>query len=606
MYAYAKFDHSLTKSILMKLNRIFFYGLIILTAGCISPVIQQETVHNKGELSKRLDKVQDRLLHGDVPKFTPEFILADVSLDPAYQRRFTEFSGDISGRYLQALSMTQPEDNPVDIHSLTQQLLKYQRPDGRFGDESLTFAPGDISNRHMALLWGNGRLLVGLMEYHKAYGIPEVLQAAVRLGGFLSGIAGTMLMPEVAEQFKESLAMGYICFTQLMEGWAMLYDATGNSSYLELAAKAGQYLPERGVQHSHGYLNTLLGSLMLYERTDNEEHLSFARDRFEELVASDDYMVTGGVAEFFGEPREGHSYRDEGCSEADFLFVAFKLWEVTEDSRYLELAEKCLLNHFFFNQFETGDFGHHHIDKGVGFVASDNVGYAWWCCDFHGIRGLHETQGHCVTCSDNACRVNLFLEGTFGAEDTKVTITRTGENEPEYMLEVTKANAGTSLHVRQPSWAKSFQVVKDGSQMEVTTLSDGYVDLGPVNRGDRFAVKMEYRLNLVTRGGEVYEWEKAPAGIEAALFYGPYLMSIDDISQRQFMAEPSSRNIVWLDEKPAVAPSESEFCPEAYLSAAYFHDGMYGNHQAIFRPLAETSWQYPGNTRIWFQFDRKQ
>jgi len=220
----------------MKLTRIIFFVLIVISAGCISPAVQVKTNEGQGELAKRLAKVQDRLLHGDVPKFTTEFILADVSLDPAYQRRFTEFSGDISGRYLQALSMTQPEANPVDIHSLAEQVLKYQKPDGRFGDESLSFAPGDISDRHMALLWGNGRLLVGLMEYHKAYGKPEVLQSAVRLGEFLSGIAGTMLKPEVAEQFKESLAMGYICFTQLMEGWAMLYDATGDKSYLELAA----------------------------------------------------------------------------------------------------------------------------------------------------------------------------------------------------------------------------------------------------------------------------------------------------------------------------------------------------------------------------------
>ncbi|HAX94917.1 MAG TPA: hypothetical protein DCY35_00100 [Prolixibacteraceae bacterium] len=590
----------------MKLTRIIFFVLIVISAGCISPAVQVKTNEGQGELAKRLTKVQDRLLHGDVPKFTTEFILADVSLDPAYQRRFTEFSGDISGRYLQALSMTQPEANPVDIHSLAEQVLKYQKPDGRFGDESLSFAPGDISDRHMALLWGNGRLLVGLMEYHKAYGKPEVLQSAVRLGEFLSGIAGTMLKPEVAEQFKESLAMGYICFTQLMEGWAMLYDATGDKSYLELAEKAGQYLPERGVQHSHGYLNTLLGSLMLYERTEDETHLSFARDRFDELVASTDYLVTGGVAEFFGEPREGHSYRDEGCSEADFLFVAFKLWEVTEDSKYLELAEKCLLNHFFFNQFETGDFGHHHIDRGVGFVASDNVGYAWWCCNFHGIRGLHETQGHCVTCKENACRVNLFLEGTFGGEEATVSINRTGQKEPGYMLEVTEAASGTSLHVRKPSWAESFQMLKNGSEMEVNTLADGYVDAGPVIKGDRFEIRMEYRLSLVTRSGELYDWENAPSGVQAALLYGPYLMSVDDISQRQFMAEPSSRNIVWLDEVPSPAPSESDFCPEAYLSASYFHDGMYGNHQTIFRPMAETSWQYPGNTRFWFQFDRKQ
>ena len=45
---------------------------------------------------------RDRVLKGTGPAYTPEFLLADVRAIP--ERRFTNFSGDLSGRWIGALS----------------------------------------------------------------------------------------------------------------------------------------------------------------------------------------------------------------------------------------------------------------------------------------------------------------------------------------------------------------------------------------------------------------------------------------------------------------------------------------------------------------------
>ena len=42
----------------------------------------------------------ERVLHGGPPRYTVEFVTADAV--PWHVRRFTEFSGDVSGRYLEA------------------------------------------------------------------------------------------------------------------------------------------------------------------------------------------------------------------------------------------------------------------------------------------------------------------------------------------------------------------------------------------------------------------------------------------------------------------------------------------------------------------------
>ncbi len=53
-------------------------------------------------LLHRYQVTLNRVLDGVAPAFTQEFLLADVK--PVAERRFTEYSGDSSGRYIGALA----------------------------------------------------------------------------------------------------------------------------------------------------------------------------------------------------------------------------------------------------------------------------------------------------------------------------------------------------------------------------------------------------------------------------------------------------------------------------------------------------------------------
>jgi hypothetical protein len=184
---------------------------------------------------------------------TADFILADISLKPQFQRRFTAFSGDISGRYIDVFSSYPVGNNPIDLQTLMQEALTYQHPDGRFGNPDLTFDPEKLASPHMALLWGNGRLLVGLMKYYQMDPQPKVLAAAKKLGDFINSIASNGANQEVADRLKGNSYMGYICFTQLMEGLVLLSDETGDKNYLNTAEQVYPFLPAPGKQHSHGF-----------------------------------------------------------------------------------------------------------------------------------------------------------------------------------------------------------------------------------------------------------------------------------------------------------------------------------------------------------------
>ena len=113
----------------------------------------------KSEIEYRLELIKNRIAFGKTPTLTQDFILAGVTLEPRFERRFTNFSGDQAGRYLTALSLVDIENNPVDLHRLLDEIITTQKPDGRFGADTVFFAPRDMEGPQMALLWGNGRLL---------------------------------------------------------------------------------------------------------------------------------------------------------------------------------------------------------------------------------------------------------------------------------------------------------------------------------------------------------------------------------------------------------------------------------------------------------------
>jgi len=117
-----------------------------------------------GELTARYELTLDRVLRGGPPAYNDDFVLADAV--PQHVRRFTEFSGDVSGRYIGALAVASQFSgkNFPELDRVVGKLLKLQKEDGHFGEP---FSDGAIANRDMALLWGNGRLLIGLLEYYR-------------------------------------------------------------------------------------------------------------------------------------------------------------------------------------------------------------------------------------------------------------------------------------------------------------------------------------------------------------------------------------------------------------------------------------------------------
>ena len=389
-----------------------------------------------GDFARRIDLTARRLTQSGVPAYTEDFVLADVTLDT--HRRFWNFSGDLSGRWIEALAALPPLGrSPADLAPLVAKLLAQQRPDGRFGRTDLAFTAAETGNEHMALLWGNGRLLVGLMAYWQVTRDAAVLAAARRLAGFLLAVREAARAPEVMARVEGQGAFGFICFTQLAEGLAMLTQATGDGSYAAAAREIVPLLPPRGVQHSHGYLSTLRGAALLHEAGGDPAMLAFAERLYGDLVRSSDYSIDGGVLEYFGwgDPANAKSLdaakaasggfpRNEGCGLADFVRLSLQLHRATQRVEYLERAERCLVNGFAHNQFANGDFGSRvFFDQGI--QPSPSVDRAWWCCTMHGYRAFRDVLDHAVAERDGAVAVQLFEDVDYRGTKAGLSVRRT-------------------------------------------------------------------------------------------------------------------------------------------------------------------------------------
>jgi len=559
-----------------------------------------------GELADRIALSARRLTQGGVPEFTREFILADVALEPP--RRFNEYSGDLSGRYVEALSLLPPEGG-ADLDALVRDILGHQRPDGRFGSPDLRFTAEEIGGQHMAQLWGNGRLLIGLVQYHSVTADPASLAAARRLAGFLTGIRAEASDPAVVERLLDQGAMGIICFTQLVEPLVLLAGLTGETRYLDEARKIGTTLGPRGIQHAHGYLTTARGMVALAEATRDEALLTRVESLYGELVASPDLMYLGGVPEYFGWQDTGRELRDEGCGVADFIRLSLVLHRATGRAGYVERAERCLLNHLYFNQFSSGDFGH-RVFFANGVKPTESVGRAWWCCTMHGHRAWHHVLESLVRVEDGTARVDLYLDFDWSGRGLAIAARHRAESPTRSRFEVTvKTSTGeTALAFRQPSWARSVALTVGGAPAAVEETG-GYLELRPLRAGDRVEVALEHRVRIETRDGREIALDGLEGEVEGLLFVGPWLYAIDEGSEPLFFGEPwMGANVVSLPatlRSPEATPVRGPFAdPARHVAARYVHGGFPGEHPVTLRPISEQTGQAPATVATWNRYRR--
>ena len=540
-----------------------------------------------GELDARLVLALRRIL--DDPQFDDEFILEDIAHKPGYNRQFEDWTGDISGRFIGVMAICRdkvPEVVPR-LHDIVKTALALQRSSGRIGTDQ------PETELDIKVAWGQGRILVGLLEYHAAFPNERVLHAARRLGEYF--------VRSVSEWRRMSAQRSrmIVFYTQCLESIMMLHEATGEDRYLTTAREIAELLPDDvgGVSrtvtaefeeisghHSHGYMSTLVGLARLCAATEDTQILARLR------------RICGEIAEAMllddGTPPElfPWSHRDEGCSTADWLTLNLWMGRITGEASYFEMAERVWRNGLYGNQAHNGGFCHHHFGE-RGFDGHGNE--AWWCCAYHGPRCLALIKRHLVTW-DNERLLIQFIEpssSTLATPWGEVRLVQETAYPGNGRLVISMEDGpaqGVPVVLRIPSWAHAKDVRVNGAAA-LFELRDGYLRLAAhVSPGDHIELSLDFGLRVVMR----------PDG-EASLWHGPLLLVQETAGgtvEGVVLPLPNQAGRLPL---PQLATSSGAYVvPEAHYRVTGLGNAKPGQLESLALNRPQTGWLRPLSEQI--------
>jgi DUF1680 family protein len=393
----------------------------------------------------------------------------------------------------------------------------------------------------MALLWGNGRLLVGLLEYHTLRPDPTVLDAARNLGGFLLRIAPQFNSRQMADAFDAAhFASSYICWTQQTEGLAALYATTGDTRYRDLCAAISSRIQRRPGDHVHGYLCSVRGTLDLYFATNDTQYLDRAIDAWNDVARSGDLLITGGVPEAWSPKKK----RTEGCAECDWLRLNLALYRATGSGNYLDVAEDALFNEFAMNQFSTGDFGHAVLDE---FGAPESVQIrAWWCCTLHGLRAFSDIARNAFQTRAAETSFNLPVDASFSNDSISLESQSFLATERRIQIDVRRVSPDHALSIRKPAWAKTVTIVRNGRPH--TSLR-----IDSLRPGDKIEVTYGMALRITSAD------DTLSVRGRSALHYGPWLLGASTAMQPEYFNELYPQNVLILGSARETMPLPARF-----------------------------------------------
>lgn len=454
-------------------------------------------------------------------------------------RPFKEYSGDISGRFIEIMALNaqgSPVMNPAFLE-LLKEVPKHQRAGGYFcaSGEINWQQPIDRNSKGesivmMPALWGNARILCGLVEACCVFPEnKEILATVKKLGDFYTGIVPRFTDPARMTEYISgtSYASGYVtCWFPAMEGLVKLSDLTGDKKHLNAAMTIATFyksIDRIPLDHSHGMLCCQVSLVLLFEATKDASYLERVEKRWDELVQGGYINPAGGILE----KCQLVDVRDEGCAEADWLRLNLELGRVTRKARYWDMAERLLNNQFLQNQTATGGFGHHTVlcDKeGVrGF--GGRVLESTWCCDYHGQIGFVKLRSHVMERNAAGLTCNLALEfSAKGAAGTVKSTLSAGASAGEVMRQRIQLDGmpASVVRMRQPQWADAVTAIAaDGSAVPLIVKNGYCATQKPVK-----SVEFVYVGGVYAEGRRCNRLPKGPvAGQPFALGFGPMLFA---------------------------------------------------------------------------------
>jgi len=391
------------------------------------------------QLRYRLGLIRKRMV--SYPVDSMNFTMMDLER-PFLRTRHADFcTTDLTGRLLQFYSCAEGVDGEhiEPLTELYERIMNNRKPGGGFSNfygRNPSYNPDGVGI--------GGHFLAGLVKYYELTGDMRSLNAAIEA----ADAAGTSLYSP--------------------EGLADLYIVTRDKKYLEKIRGVAQTLRTAKGAHSHSYLTALRGILKAGIASGDEELLTIARERRQEIIDCDYILPNGDVPEGF--PMD---MRNEGCSISDWIMLNLIWAHYSGDTSAYELAEHSLWNALYFNQFATGGFGHRFfLPHGYRTYIEE----AWWCCTTTAGLCMAEVARHTVTLRNGKPCLNFFIPGKYTLKTEncgEITVTVTTSYPTKARTIVKVVGTKEDIDIRIPTFIKGLEVRREEDDLGYTVYIDG-------------------------------------------------------------------------------------------------------------------------------------
>ncbi len=462
----------------------------------------------RGEFQERLLRSVRHLLELNTDEMRMEF---------THPSDFWHWGADYMGRWISAMSLLgQYTGEDYGVREVVEELIAFQKGDGSFGPYT---DPHDFQE-----WFGMSRGLVGLLEYFQASHDPQAFEAAIRLGDYYT------------ENYPDCDACMYECYSTALEGLVLLYRLIGAGRYMLTArrmaetsavftgvrysqevADSGRRTPIAGQVHCQ--LSTARGLLDLYELTSEERYLVPVLE-LHDYISNELLWVSGGIGFYYFRPEE-----NETCADADWFRLNLQLWRLTGKEKYMQLAERILLNQLFFDQLDNGGFCYlRGLQNRAGAVFDA-------CCSHHGPRAFIDALRYAFSTDLDTVWINLFVDGDarLELESGVLQISTSTSYDLEWMhyaVQIRDAPAkAVVFKVRMPEWASRARLTINHTAVDYP-LEQGYIHLEQGwKAGDRF--ELSFSMQVRTQRGPVLG-QHLLSQDEVAVFFGPWLFCLND------------------------------------------------------------------------------
>lgn len=514
--------------------------------------MQQTTrprVSVRGELADRMKLTAEQFSTGRT--YTADLVAQDLVLEADRRRTADDYSGDLSGRYLEAVALAAElgfEPAWERLEGVLTAVITAQRFDGSYGPQDA--APGGLDH---GVAWGNAFLLQGLMAVDALLGegsplahlAPGVRDAATRLAdSIVTALPRWIRWFEHPAAREHKFALDFFAALAPLVRWATEH---GDVAAEQAAARLADLMPTPdGPWHLHGYLLALRGKLQFSRAFRGGADDAGVLEAWG-VVRSRYVLAHGGVRESMRE--EPLDRNTEGCGIADWIMLSLELGEAFDYAELFESAEIALHNALAHVQAPSGHFGCETLTDDPGLLVVDYVPEAWWCCTFHCFKALHHAATRAVEYREGeGVRVNLLIPVDVEIPGVGEVRLRTDYPSARFTVQVEQSDA-VPVRLRESRLHRIVGLPSAGGAIDLpsNTVAEGecttWIDI------DGLPIA-SFELNITD--------ESAPwAAAAASVFVGPLVQTLatprtgggDVVTARTITLRPDGHRIRHGDEE---------------------------------------------------------